>query len=191
MARKSFKPPKEKTGYEYAPEAITVMAARLIDDHHGHLAEAKIAYLMRTGSWQKKGSPVDADVQVISGANRFMMDETVFRVIINAKVWEKVDEKTRMYILDKQLSRCEKNSTAAGDVRWSLRDYQIKEFASLIKRHGLVTDDLKRLDQALKQTELEFNKEQEAENTTDTAPADEQPASQDGAAPAEESDTVF
>ncbi len=186
MAKRGFKAPKEKTGFEYAPESILTMAARLIDDHHGHLAEAKIAYLMRSGSWQKKGNPVDADVQVISGANRFMMNETVFRVVINAKVWERVDEKTRMYILDKQLSRCEKNSTAAGDVRWSLRDYQIKEFASLIKRHGLVTDDLKRLDQALKQTELEFNKEQE-----DEATQAETPAPTNGTVPTNEPETVF
>lgn len=154
MAKKF--PPKqpkqepEKPKFEYAPESVLKLAARLVDQHHGRLAEAKISYVMRNGTWRKKGEAVDADVSVVSGANRFEMDKH-FRVTINAELWEKANENTRLYILDKQLSRCWRDETATGDVRWSLRDYQIKEFTSLINRHGLITEDLRQLDKALKQ----------------------------------------
>jgi hypothetical protein len=151
-SKKGPKKPKPPAGpkFEHAPESVLTLAARLIDNHHGRLAEANISYIMRNGTWKKKGEIVDADVQVIAGANRFETGKH-FRVTINADLWNKVGEKTRTYILDKQLSRCMKDETASGDVRWSLCDYQIKEFANLIERHGLITEDLKCLGNALKQ----------------------------------------
>lgn len=152
MARKKApKEPKAPAGpkFEYAPEAVLKLAARLIDEHHGRLAEANISYIMRNGTWKKKGDTVDADVSVVSGANRFESGNH-FRITINAEVWLNADEKIKAYILDKQLSRCSKEETASGDVKWSTRDYYVKEFPSLIERHGLITEELRQLDQAMK-----------------------------------------
>lgn len=154
MARKkSIKTPKAPTGpkFEYAPESVLVLAARLIDEHHSRLAEANISYIMRNGTWKKKGDTVDADVSVISAANRFELDKQ-FRITINAEVWLNADDKTKAYILDKQLSRCAKEETTNGDVKWSTRDYYLKEFPSLIERHGLITEELRQLDQVMKHT---------------------------------------
>lgn len=152
MARKP-KAPKAPAGpkFEYAPEDVLKMAARLIDQFHGCLAEAKISYIMRNGTWKKKGERVDADVSVISAANRFELDKN-FRITINAEVWLNADEKTRAYILDKQLSRCCQEETASGDVKWSTCDYRLREFPALIERHGLITAELRQLDQVMKHT---------------------------------------
>lgn len=153
MARKKSKTPKAPAGpkFEYAPEAVLKLAARLIDEHHSRLAEANISYIMRNGTWKKKGDTVDADVSVVSGANRFETNKH-FRITINAEVWLNADDKTKAYILDRQLSRCSKEETTNGDVKWSTRDYFIKEFPSLIDRHGLVTEELRQLDQVMKHT---------------------------------------
>ncbi|WP_312340205.1 putative metallopeptidase [Anaerospora hongkongensis] len=162
MAKKRGpKIPKPPAGpkFENAPEAVLTLAARLIDQNHGRLAEAKISYIMRNGTWKKKGEIVDADVSVIAGANRFEMDKH-FRILINADVWANADDKIKAYILDKQLSRCVKEETANGDVKWSTRDYYLKEFPSLIERHGLITAELQQLDRVIKQT---------------SAPAEEEP----------------
>jgi hypothetical protein len=43
------KPKKEKAEYRDVPDDLKLMAARLIDKYHQHLAEAKICYLVRTG----------------------------------------------------------------------------------------------------------------------------------------------
>lgn len=153
MAKRG-KTPKEPAGprFEYAPEEVLKLAARLIDEHHSRLAEAKISYVFRNGVWKKKGEIVDADAQVIAGVNRFEMDKN-FRITINADVWNAVDEKTRCYILDKQLTRCMRDETASGEVRWTLSDYQVREFVPLITRYGLLTEDLRMLENALKQAE--------------------------------------
>jgi predicted acyl esterase len=150
MTRKN-KTPKAPPGpkFEFAPEAVLKLAARLIDQYHSRLAEAKISIIMRNGTWKKKGDTVDADVSVVSGANRFETGNH-FRITINADVWLNADDKTKAYILDKQLSRCAKEETTNGDVRWSTRDYYLKEFPSLIERHGLITEELRQLDQVMK-----------------------------------------
>lgn len=152
MARnKGPKLPKPPAGpkFEHAPEEIQKLAARLIDEHHGRLAEANISYIMRNGTWKKKGDIVDADVSVISGANRFELG-TNFRIMINTDVWGQASEEVRAYILDKQLSKCVKEETASGDVKWSTRDFYLKEFPSLIERYGVVTDEQRRLVEVLK-----------------------------------------
>lgn len=153
IKNKTPKEPKVPAGpkFEYAPEAVLKLAARLIDEHHSRLAEAKISYIMRNGTWKKKGDTVDADVSVISAANRFELD-IQFRITINADVWLNANDKTKAYILDKQLSRCVKEETTNGDVKWSTRDYFVKEFPSLIERHGLITEELRQLDQVMKHT---------------------------------------
>ncbi|SDF77771.1 putative metallopeptidase [Sporomusa acidovorans] len=154
MARKKTpKQPKAPAGpkFEYAPEAVLKLAARLIDEYHSRLSEANISYIMRNGTWKKKGDTVDADVSVVSGANRFETNKH-FRITINAEVWLNADDKTKAYILDRQLSRCSKEETTNGDVKWSTRDYFVKEFPSLIERHGLVTEELRQLDQVMKHT---------------------------------------
>jgi hypothetical protein len=150
---KGPKPPKAPAGpkYEHAPEDIQKLAARLIDQHHSRLAEANISYIMRNGTWKKKGDIVDADVSVISGANRFELG-TNFRITINTDVWNQATEDVRAYILDKQLSKCVKEETASGDVKWSTRDFYLKEFPSLIERYGVVTDEQRRMVDVLKQT---------------------------------------
>ncbi len=152
MARKR-KTPKTPAGpkFEYAPESVLILAARMIDQYHNRLSEAKISYVMRNGTWKKKGDTVDADVSVISAANRFELDKQ-FRITINADIWLNADDKTKAYILDKQLSRCAKEETTNGDVKWSTRDYYLKEFPSLIERHGFITEELRQLDQVMKHT---------------------------------------
>lgn len=154
MAKKRGpKIPKAPAGpkFEQAPESVLILAARLIDEHHSRLAEARISYLMRNGTWKKKGDIVDADVTVISGANRFELDKH-YRVTVNAEVWSQSDDAMRAYILDKQLSRCVKEETASGDVKWSTQNYYVQEFPSLIARHGLVTDQLRQLEQVVKRS---------------------------------------
>ena len=162
MGRKRFKAAKEPKGPRLteATEELIAMAARLIDDHHGHLAEAKISYWMVNGNWKRGGVDIQADCQLVTGANR---KETgnVFRILVNEKEWNAASGDQRGYILDSQLTRMCKGETGNGDARWYIRDWALKTFPSLVQHYGMITPELRSFDAAMRQTELKFDKDKD------------------------------
>lgn len=156
MAGRKIKRPKEAKGPRVteAPEELVTLAARLIDDGHSGLSEAKITYWMITGNWRKKGEVVDADCTLVTGLNRIESGNVVFRILVNQTVWDNADQKLRSYILENQLTRCCKGETGNGEARWYVQDYAVKAFPSIIEKYGVVTEEIRRLDVALRQTNL-------------------------------------
>jgi hypothetical protein len=138
-----------------APEEVTTLAARIIEKEHQGLAEAHISYWMINGNWTKGGETVEADLQLVTGANR---KETgnIFRVLINQKTWDNAKPEYRAYLLDNQFERCGKGESGNGEVRWYKRDWPVKAFPGVIRRHGLVTPEIDQLHKAM-QTVLDFD----------------------------------
>lgn len=157
-----IKKPREAKGPRLveAPEELKVMAARLVDEDHSGLHEAKISYWMITGNWRKKGETVDADCTLVTGVNRKECGGVVFRIFVNETVWNKSNAKERAYILDNQLTRCCKGETGNGEARWYVQDYSVKAFPSIIAKYGILTEEMRRLDTALRQTTLFDEKEE-------------------------------
>jgi len=160
MGKRGFRKAKEPKGPRLteATEELLTMAARLIDDHHGHLAEATISYWMVNGNWASGGKDVVANAQLVTGANRKETGNT-FRILVSEKAWNDSNEKQREYTLDSQLTRLCKGETGNGEARWYMRDYALKTFPSLVQSYGLITPELRNFDNALRQTKLEFAKE--------------------------------
>lgn len=159
MARQ--RKPREPKGPRLveAPEEVLNLAARIIDENHGRLTEigSNISYWMVNGNWRAKGETVEANATLVTGANR-KESGNIFRIFINQSVWDKADAKYRAYLLDNQLERLDCSETGNGDKRWFVQDYSVKAFPSIIRRHGIMTAEMKQLDQAMHQTTLEFEK---------------------------------
>ena len=151
-----------------APEELTTIAARLVDEGHSGLSEAKITYWMIAGNWRKKGEVVDADCTLVTGVNRKESGNVIFRIFVNESAWNNADEKLRSYILDNQLTRCCKGETGNGEARWYVQDYSVKAFPSIIAKYGIITDEMKKLDTAMRQTSL-FEPEVEPPAKTNVA----------------------
>ncbi len=141
-----------------ATEDVLKLAAKLIEENHSRLAEigGQISYWFVNGNWRAKGEVVEANAALVTGANR-KESGNIFRIFINKTTWDKADAKYRAYLLDNQMERLDCSETGNGDQRWCVLDYSVKAFPSIIRRHGMMTPEMQQLDQAMRQTKLDFD----------------------------------
>ena len=148
MAGRRFRKPSEPKGPKYssAPE-VQELAAKLINDHHSHLTEARIVYLFRNGKWAKKGKTMLGQAKLAAEDARFI-GQYDFVVIINMIAWNNASAAVREALVDHELSHCECETDRAGNKKWNIADHDVQEFVSIVRRHGLWADDLARLAKA-------------------------------------------
>jgi hypothetical protein len=152
--RKGFgvKPPKEKPEYKDAPEVLE-MAARLIDDMHGHLAEARIKYMFRTGKWELKGKTIYGRAEKVSAKWKYLT-EFDFVITINRDIWFANKPEVRQAILDHELEHCSRGEDdKQGNPKWYIQAHSVEDFVSIIKRHGLWTVGLQNIIKAKEEYE--------------------------------------
>ena len=140
--------------YEVSEELETI-ARELIQDHHSHLVEARIKYLFRTGNWEVKkretwgqAKKVGKEVNYLTGYD--------FIVTIHRDVWDQLEGKEKRALLDHELQHCSAGSDDAGNKIWYIQGHDVEDFYAIIKRHGLWSKSLRKMDSLLKQTELDF-----------------------------------
>lgn len=138
-----------------ASEELETIARELIQDHHSHLVEARIKYLFRTGNWEVKkretwgqAKKVGKEVNYLTGYD--------FIVTIHRDVWEQLEGKEKRALLDHELQHCSAGSDDAGNKIWYIQGHDVEDFYAIIKRHGLWSKSLRKMDSLLKQTELDF-----------------------------------
>lgn len=134
----------------------------LIDKHHEHLADAKIAIAWRFG-WKPD---VDGRVKLSSVKKGSDLDRELhdfdFVVCLNHEVWNESSfrEEQMQAAIDHALCRMEVSKDSAGQPRidennrtvYRLRQPDIQEFQEVISRHGLWTADLERFAGAVQQS---------------------------------------
>lgn len=125
-------------------EAVEVMAAGLINDHHQYLAEARIKYLFRAGKWEKGDKTVLGKTKLASEDTRFIADYD-FVIMINEEAWSKATHRQKMALLDHELTHCDYSEDAEGNRKWRVADHDVQEFVSIVGRHGLWETDLQKL----------------------------------------------
>lgn len=119
-----------------APEAKK-MAEEIINSYHPHLEKANIIYLFRTGSWKSKGRLVTGKALAIPQMWRFVSGYDLV-VMVNEVIWTNLKHKGRQALIDHELSRFEEpNKDKEGNMRWGLREEDLKEFSQVIKRYGI------------------------------------------------------
>ena len=140
--------------YEVSEELETI-ARELIQDHHSHLVEARIKYLFRTGNWEVKkretwgqAKKVGKEVNYLTGYD--------FIITIHRDVWDQLEGKEKRALLDHELQHCSAGSDDAGNKIWYIQGHDVEDFYAIIKRHGLWSKSLRKMDSLLKQTELDF-----------------------------------
>lgn len=118
----------------------------LVEKHHAHLAEAKIALLWRL-NWK-----ADADGHLILGQARKASDVDKelhnydFAILLNYEVWASADfnKDQKRALVDHELCHCVRATTKDGDPKfdergrplWRLRGHDLEEFDQIVIRHG-------------------------------------------------------
>jgi hypothetical protein len=127
-----------------APQSVIHTAEEIIRQYHPWLITARIAFVMRSES-QKRGQ------RYVLGQASKVPDkmqpyfEFDFLIWLSEKDYEGMSDATREALIDHELEHCKPNMMTGG---WRLIEHDIQEFATIILRRGLWTEDLRRMDKA-------------------------------------------
>jgi len=140
------------TEYFDAPE-VEEVARQLINTIHGHLAEAKIKYLFRTGDWSTQKRETWGKAQRITGQQAFLTGLD-FVITIHRDVWSQLTSEERMALVDHELSHCCRgDDDPNGNPTWYIQGHDVEDFIGIIRRHGLWRPALKKLHKAVQEHE--------------------------------------
>lgn len=151
-----------------ASEGLINLAHELIQEHHGHLIEAKIKYLFRTGNWEVKKRDTWGQAKKVGKEIKFLTGYD-FIITIHQDVWEQLNNEDRKALLDHELQHCSAGTDNVGNKVWYVQGHDLEDFHAIIRRHGLWSPALKKLENMLNQTELEFDQPEQAENLSSIA----------------------
>ena len=122
--------------FKIAPE-VAQIAQELIIKYHQHLRGANIRYLFRYGPWSNKKRETQGQAVKVSGVNHFLTGLD-FIILINADVWEQLNEKEKVALVDHELEHCCKE-----DDKFYLQGHDVEDFIRVIRRHGFWSPNLK------------------------------------------------
>lgn len=123
-------------------EEIRPVAERVIEAYHPHLARASIAYIFRSGRWEKRGRTITGRALVPRGAMRYLIGCDLV-LVINEKAYRDQEDEGRLALLDHELSHFNPPARGrGGEAVWSTRDHDISEFSEVVKRHNICTSNL-------------------------------------------------
>jgi hypothetical protein len=150
-----------------ASDELLALAKKLIEDHHGHLVEANIKYLFRTGNWEVKKRDTWGQAKKVSKETNFLTGYD-FIILIHQDVWYQLVPEHQEALLDHELQHCSAGTDDAGNKVWYIQGHDVEDFLPIIRRHGLWSPALKKIETALEmrnQTELDFG--EDPSSTTD------------------------
>jgi hypothetical protein len=149
--------------YEEA-DPVKELANRLIGTYHPELATAKIRYLFKEKASKKGGRVVHGTVKKMSDLMNYLIDVD-FLVEVPIDLWNELENQKRVALVDHLLERCtgeEDEQTA--EMKWSVREPDVNEFSSILRRHGAWTEELSGFVSVAKTLDLGFMTESEEEN---------------------------
>ncbi|CDN41661.1 putative metallopeptidase [Paenibacillus sp. P22] len=151
--------PKKEKYLSDAPQEAYDLLQELIEKHHQDLQDSEIIIKLRHGGWKAKGKTVFGKFTIFSELYRQETGRDA-ALILNADMWFAMNPAQKRYILDHQLYSLEVSTNKDGDTKEAadgrpiLKSIppDIEAFNNVIRRHGIVMDDVKNLSKALNAT---------------------------------------
>ncbi|WP_050769603.1 putative metallopeptidase [Thermosinus carboxydivorans] len=135
--------------YFDAPE-VEVIAKELIEDHHPNLCQAKIKYLFRTGDWESKGKTILGKAEKLNDKIKHLAGYD-FIITINQIMFFAMTPQQRRALVDHELTHCFVDEDDSGNPVYKILPHDVEEFHSIIRRHGLWQEDLRKTETAMEQ----------------------------------------
>jgi hypothetical protein len=134
----------KKPKFSLAPQIIEV-AVRLINDHHSHLAEAKVCYMWRNGKWTSKDQETWGQAEKTNPKVK-MLTGYDFIVTINTGVWERLEGAEKEALIDHELTHCAKGiDDKDGNPVWYIMPHNVEDFTQCIRRYGMWSKKLQKV----------------------------------------------
>lgn len=136
-------------------ESVEDVAKNLIPMYHPELATARIKYVFVDKASMKGGKPLPGKVRKISGVLEFLTDAD-FMLEVALDQWNELTEGQRTALVDHLLERCTgEEDEENGEMKWTMREPDVQEFAVILRRHGAWNDDLTAFASVAKQINIE------------------------------------
>lgn len=123
---------------QYSPaESVQAIAQSLLPTYHPELGTARITYLFIDRVPKKGGRELYGKAVKVSGRWE-SLTELDFIVEVALPKWNDLTEDQRTALVDHLLERCAgEEDEETGEYIWSLRDPDVQEFSTILKRHGI------------------------------------------------------
>lgn len=130
-----------------ATDEVGPIARGAIDDWHPHLGPIRIEYVFVLDAPRKNGKVLWAQAKKIGGLNAWLAQEKLgeqpepaefFVIEVVKQIWDQLDEKSRLALLDHELSHCWVDDNG----KLSIQAHDLEEFNAVVRRHGLWRDDV-------------------------------------------------
>jgi hypothetical protein len=123
-------------------ESVETVAQGILPTFHAELVEARIRYYFVSEHAMKGGRPVYGKARKMSGAMRYLVDYD-FVVEIAMDLWNDLDGPQRTAVVDHLLEYCTGEADEeSGEMKYTMREPDVKEFATILTRHGAWNDTL-------------------------------------------------
>lgn len=149
---------REKRELEFsdAPE-VEEIAQEQIPQWHDHLVNVRIKYVFRSIATKSNGKTVLAKARKVGGLTAFLADQDkslatgdpFFVLEVAADMWKGRTEEEKRAIVDHELCHMWRDEDTG---KLSIHPHDLEEFAAVVKRHGLITNDLKHFAKATQLT---------------------------------------
>jgi Putative phage metallopeptidase len=127
---------------DYSPaESVQAVAQSLMATYHPELATARITYLFIDRVPKKGGREVFGKAVKVSGRWE-SLTELDFIVEVSLPKWNDLSEDQRIALVDHLLERCFGEEDDDGAFTWALREPDVQEFSTILKRHGIWNESL-------------------------------------------------
>lgn len=142
-------PEGEKFQPARCPEAVAEVLIRTV--MHERLMTASIAYVFRPEIVQ--GGRQKAGVASRAGGKLAYFTGHDFVIEFSHSVWDTLTPEQRIALVDHELAHCERDEETGA---WTMRDHDVEEFADIVVRWGLWTQNLRGFGTAIKHAQLDL-----------------------------------
>lgn len=147
--------PKAPKEYFEAP-AVEKIAKKLLPLYHSELANAEIKYFFVTEHSKKGGRAVRGKARKLSGASQYLAGGFNFAIEVAMDLWNDMDEPQRMATMDHLLECCTgEEDDKTSEMKYMMREPDVREFSTILARHGAYTTELQGLVQVAKNIHIE------------------------------------
>ena len=140
--------------YVDAP-AVEEVAKKLLPTFHSELAEAQIKYYFVTEHSMKAGRPISGKAKKLSGAGQYLAGGFNFTIEVAMDLWNIMEPAERKATVDHLLEYCTSETDDEGDTKYSMREPDVKEFSTILSRHGAYNELLRGFIQVAKTINIE------------------------------------
>ncbi len=147
--------------YRTAPE-ISNQCRELIREYHGHLVDANIAYVFRSGRWIVKGSTQLGKAIVAPAVWRELTGYDLV-LVVNEQAYMAQNGAGKIAMLDNLLCYFSPPTTTNDGCSYSTREPDIQEFSAIVSRRKVCFSNLPSIDGPGRLQKIEF------EDNTDAA----------------------